>query len=210
MRAARRPRLVTGSRKLVRRTTRTPEPRLRPIKLPTRMEATEARSTPRTATQRTPSIKRRRQAPWDRYKLPQVAKVLPHRAHTAIAALWDKLQMATSMRRRTGMSTRTPGAVGTKPRELPNPPQATQAHRATTNRPPATRGPTLLLLEVMGGRKRAAGHRPSEEAAVAVGGNPGRRVLVVRQAEAAAAAGAVVVKPRVRRKRSQLQLAALV
>src|SRR5260370_39395283 len=85
--------------------------------------------------------------------------------------------MATSMRRRTAMCTRTRGAVGTKPRDLLNPPQA-------------TRGPTLLLLAAMEGRKRVVAHRRLAEAAVEVVGNPGRRVLVVRQA-----AGAVASKP---------------
>ena len=86
-----------------------------------------------------------------------------------------KPQTATSMPRQTAMSTRTPGAVGTRPR-VPLTAQATQE-------------PTLLLLAAMEGRKRAAGHRPLAEAAEAVG-NPGRRVLVVRQAAVVAAAGA--------------------
>ena len=64
-------------------------------------------------------------------------------ASTATVAAWHKPQMATSMRRRTGMSTRTPGAVGTRPRGLLTTPRATQE-------------PTLLLLAAMEGRKRAA------------------------------------------------------
>src|SRR4051812_33262415 len=80
-------------------------------------------------------------------------------AHT-VMRLWAKPQTATSMRGQTAMFTRTPGAVGTKPREA-------------------------VLLRVAGGRKRAAGHRPLAEAA----GNPGPRVLAVRQASVVVAAG---------------------
>ena len=89
--------------------------------------------------------------------------------------------MATSTQRQTATFTRTPGVAGTKPRELLNPPQA-------------TREPTLLLLAAMEGRKRAAGHRLLAEAVVAVVGNHGRRVLVVRQAAVVAVAGAVAGK----------------
>jgi len=76
------------------------------------------------------------------------------------------------------MSTRTPGAVGTKP-------------RAPAITPQATRGPTLLLLAAMEGRKRAAVHPLLAEAEAEAVGNPGRRVPVVRQAAAAVAAGEV-------------------
>src|SRR5258708_1019650 len=185
MHAARRPRLLTARKKLVRRTTRTPEPMPRRIKPPTPMGATEARSTPRTATLRTPSIKLPRKDRWDRYRLRRVAKVSPRRARTATMRPPAKLQVEPSTRRQTAMSTRTPGAVGTRHRALPITPLATRAHRATTR----------LLLTAMESSQRPAGHRPLVAAAEAVG-NPGRRALVVRQAAVVVAAGAVAGKPR--------------
>jgi hypothetical protein len=89
-----------------------------------------------------------------------------------------KPQMETNMQQRTATFTRTPEAVGTKPRELLNPHQA-------------TREPTLLLLAAMEGSKRVVVHRLLAEAEVEVVGNRGRRVLVVRRAAVAAAGGAV-------------------
>src|SRR5271165_308254 len=156
-------------RKPVKRTTPTPERMLRRIRRPTPMGATEARSSPRTATRHTPSIKPRRKGQWARYRLRRVAKVSPHRARMAIMLLRDKPPVEPSMRRQTAMSTRTRGAVGIKPKA-----------RAIT--PQATRGPTLLPLAAMEGRRRVADHRPLAEAVVEVVGNPGRRVLVVPQA----------------------------
>src|SRR5947209_4167606 len=73
-----------------------------------------------------------------------------------------KRQTATSMRGQTAMSTRTPGAVGTKPKE-----------------------PALLLRVAGEDSKRAAAHQPLAGAV----GNPEPRVLVVRQASVAGAAG---------------------
>src|SRR5208337_949398 len=159
-------------RKSVKRTTQTPGRMLRRIKHPTPMGATEARSSQRTATPHTPSIKPPRKGQWARYRLRRVAKVPPRRARTAIMLLRDKPQLEPSMRQQTAMSTRTRGAVGIKPRA-----------RAIT--PQATRGPTLLPLAAMEGRRRAADHRPLAEA----GGNRGRRVLVVRQAAVGEVAG---------------------
>src|SRR5271165_3075161 len=159
-------------RKPVKRTTPTPERMLRRSRRPTPMGATEARSSPRTATRHTPSIKPRRKGQWARYRLRRVAKVSPHRARMAIMLLRDKPPVEPSMRRQTAMSTRTRGVVGIKPKA-----------RAIT--PQATRGPTLLPLVAMEGR-RAADHRPSAEAV----GNRGRRVVGVRQAaEATEVAG---------------------
>jgi hypothetical protein len=86
--------------------------------------------------------------------------------------------MVISMRPQMGMSIRIPGAVGTRPRELPIIRQA-------------TRGRTLRLLTAMEGRKGAAEHRLLEAAAEEGAGNPGKRVLVVRQVAVVAAAGAV-------------------
>src|ERR1700722_14619867 len=103
--------------------------------------------------------------------------------------------MATSMRRRTAMSTRTPGAVGTKPKGRLN--------------PQATREPTPLLLTGMESRQRAAGRRPLAAVAAAVG-NPGRIVLVVRQAAVVVAGGVVVGRARDAPQRSELERAALV
>src|SRR5208283_364430 len=151
-------------RKPVKRTTQIPELMQRRIRRPTPTEAMEARSSQRTATPHTPSIKPRRKGQWAPYRLRRVAKVSPHRARTALTLPRDKPQMETSMRRQTATSTRTRGVVGIKPKA-----------RAIT--PQATRGPTLRPLVAMEGR-RAADHRPSAEAV----GNRGRRVVVVRQA----------------------------
>ncbi|HTF61756.1 MAG TPA: hypothetical protein VK638_03490, partial [Edaphobacter sp.] len=137
------------------------------------MGTMEARSFQRTATPRTPSIKRPRQGQWELYKLRKVARGLPHQAFT-VGGRWAKQQVGTSTRRQTAMSTRTPGAVGIKLTELLNPPQATQ-------------GPTLPLLAAMQGRKEVAGPLPLAEAV----GNPGRRVLVVRTAAVAVVVGEV-------------------
>src|SRR5271165_6430613 len=134
------------------------------------MGATEARWSQRMGRLRIPSIKLQRKGLWDRYRPRRVARVLLRRARTAVLPR-GKRQMATSMRPPTVMSTRTPGAVGRKPR-VRNPAQVTRA----------------LLVDTEG-RKRAAGHLPLAEAV----GNPSRRVLVVRQAAvvvAAVAAGA--------------------
>src|SRR5436190_22618058 len=81
--------------------------------------------------------------------------------------------MVISMPPPTAMYTRIPGAAGVRPR-APHIIQATQA-------------PTRLPLAAMEGRKERADHRHLAAAEV---GNPGRRVLVVRQAVAAAAARA--------------------
>ena len=72
--------------------------------------------------------------------------------------------MATSMRPQTAMSTKIPGAVGSKPREPRNPPQA-------------TREPTPLPHRGFGAaRKRAVGHQPLAE---------GRRRLAIQSGECA-------------------------
>jgi hypothetical protein len=86
--------------------------------------------------------------------------------------------MAISMPPQTATSTRILEAAGIKPRELPNPPQA-------------IREPTLLLLMVMEGRRRAADPLPLVAVEEAVG-NQGRKVHVVPQAAAVAVVGAVV------------------
>src|SRR5450759_1226436 len=147
---------------------------LRRIKPPTPTAATAARSSQRTAILLTPSIKPPRRGLWEQYRLLRAVKVPLRRASTAIVRLRARQPMATSMRRQTGMSTRTPEAVGIRPKAL-------------VITPRVTREPTLLLLGAMGGSKRAAGHRPLAEAEAV--GNPGRRALVVRQAEAGEGAG---------------------
>ena len=63
MLAARRPLPPTARKQSVKPTTRTPEPTPRPIKPPTPTEATEARSTPKTATPPTRSMQPTRTGP---------------------------------------------------------------------------------------------------------------------------------------------------
>jgi hypothetical protein len=72
------------------------------------------------------------------------------------------------MRLPTATSTKTLEAVGIKPRELLNPPQA-------------TREPTLQLLAAMAGRKGAVRLQLLVE--VEVVGNPDKRALAVQPAE---------------------------
>ncbi len=84
MRVAHRPQPRMASSKLVKPTTQTRELMPRHIKPPTPMATTEARSSQRTATPRTPSIKRPRKGLWERYRLRRAAKVLPRRARTAM------------------------------------------------------------------------------------------------------------------------------
>src|SRR5580700_5355088 len=91
---------------------------------------------------------------------------MARRASTATAPQSARLQMATSMRPRTAIPTRTPGAAGRTPTE------ANPAHQAGVR------------------RKRAAGRRPS--AVIAGDGDRSRKAPVVRQVEAAVVAGAVV------------------
>jgi hypothetical protein len=101
---------------------------------------------------------------------------------------WHKPQMATSMRRRMEMSTRTREAVGTRHRVLLNPPQAIPAQ-------------TRLQLKAMEHSQGVLSRRHLAEAEEVVVGNPGRPALVVRRAAVAAAAGAVAGKaPRVANK----------
>ena len=184
MRAVRQPQTRMALKRSGRRTTRTPVPMPRPIKPPTPTEAMEAQSSPRTATPPTPSIRPQRMGRLHRHRLRQEGQPSPRPASMAIVAPRHKPQMGTSTRRQMAMSTRTPGAVGIKPRELRNPPQATPQ---PLNPPQATqvrRQATLRLLAAMEGRKRAAGRRPLAAAGAEVAGNRGRRALVVRRAAA--------------------------
>jgi hypothetical protein len=178
-REAHQPRTPTEARRSVKPTTQTPERMAPRVKPPTLTGTTEARLSPRTARVRTPSIRPLRKDLWDRYKRRRVARVLPRQERTATLP-WARLQMATSMRPQTAMLTRTPGAVGSKLRELRGPLQV-------------TREPIPRLQRDGDSRREAAGHPLSAEAGEAVG-NPGRRALVVRQAAVVAAGGAVAGK----------------
>ena len=115
----------------------------------------------KTAIPHTASIKRRLKEPRARYKPRTAARLLERRVSTT-ALPWVRPQTATSMRQRTVTPTKTRAAAGSNTRwkfQFRSSPKA------------------------MEGRKRAADHRPSAEAA-AEAGNPGRRVLVVRRAGA--------------------------
>ena len=91
-----------------------------------------------------------------------VARLLPARESTT-ALSWVRPPVVTSTLQRTAKPTATPEAAGNK--------------RAEALAIP-------LLLKAGDNRKRAAVHRPSEEAIVA--GSPGRIALVAQQAEAVA------------------------
>src|SRR5271170_7147757 len=127
------------------------------------------------ARRHTLNTKRHRRDLSGRCKLLPEARALLRPAHMATLPR-AKPQMATSMRPPTAMSTRTPGAAGSKLRELRNLPQA-------------TRELIRLLPRGGAGKKRAAPHRLSVGAAEVVG-NPGRTAHVVRQAAVVAAVGA--------------------
>ena len=88
-----------------RRTTRTPAPMPPPIKPATPMEVPEARFTPRMATLRTPSIKRRRKGPRDRYRLRLVARLLPRRAIYGNSAAVGQTASGDKYAPQTAMST---------------------------------------------------------------------------------------------------------
>ncbi len=89
----------TEAQRLAKLTTQIPELTPRHIKPPTPTGTTEARSPPRTATLRTPSIKRPRKGLWEQYRLRRAPKALPRRVRMAIALPLGELRMATSMRR---------------------------------------------------------------------------------------------------------------
>jgi hypothetical protein len=130
-------------------------------KAPMPMGVGEARRCRKTATLRTANIKRRLKEPPARYKPRTAVRLLERRVSTTTLP-WVRPQTATSMRQRTVTPTKTPAVAGRTRMELP----------------------ILQLPKAMEGRKRAADHQPSVEAA-AEAGNPGRRVLVVRRAGAA-------------------------
>src|ERR1700723_2143574 len=88
-----------------------------------------------------------------------------------------KRPTAISMRRRTAMSIRTPGVVGSKPR-VRSPPNITRV------------GAPLLRLVDMELSQRPPLHQLLAERAEAEAGNPERRVPVDRQAAAAVEGGA--------------------
>ena len=67
---------------------------------------------------RTPSIKPPRKDLWEQYKLRRVPKARPRRAQMAIRCRRANCKWQQVCGRPTAMSTRTPGVVGPKPREL--------------------------------------------------------------------------------------------
>src|SRR5260370_29852042 len=108
------------------------------------MAAGEARRFRKTAILRTASIKRRLKEPGVRYKPQRVVRLLERRDSTT-AQRREKPQTVTSMRQRMAKPTPTLGAVGSRREEV--------------------RRTVLPLPRAGGGRKRAADHQPSAEAA---------------------------------------------
>src|ERR1700722_582669 len=183
MRGAHQYRTATALRRLVKRTIQIQEPTPRRTRLPMPTGATEARSFQRTAILPTLSTRLRLKGPWEPAKLRRGAKGLPRPVHTGVP-LPAKRQTATSTPPRMATSTRTPGAAGSRPR-VRNPPNIIRTRAA------------LRRLTGMEGRQKVADQEPLAELTAAVG-NPGQRVLVVRQAAVAAADGAVAGEPTVR------------
>jgi hypothetical protein len=131
------------------------------------------------ATPRTPNIKQQRQGRQAVYKPPRAAKAWRQQGRTAIVVPQDKPQMAISMLQQTEMFTRTPGAAGTKPRELQNLHQAIRVLQQLI----------LPLRAATVDNKKAVGRLPGAEEAVGAG-NRDNLALEVQQV----AAGAVVGK----------------
>src|SRR5260370_10172835 len=138
------------------------------------MAAGEARRFRKTAILRTASIKRRLKEPGVRYKPQRVVRLLERRDSTT-AQRREKPQTVTSMRQRMAKPTPTLGAVGSRREEV--------------------RRTVLPLPRAGGGRKRAADHQPSAEAAAGAG-HPGRPVLVGRRAKGPRVAGETPIQPR--------------
>src|SRR4029077_13597103 len=124
-----------------------------------RMAAMGLRRLRRTAPLSTASIKRTRMDPPHRHTLRMAPRLMARRVNTATAPQLARPPVATSMLRRTEMFTKTPEAVGSKPRAR-----------------------VLLRLTAMDSRKRVAG-RPLL-AAEAEDGSPGQRALVAQRAVA--------------------------
>jgi hypothetical protein len=117
-----------------------------------------------------------------------VARLMARRGRTTVPP-WAKPQMATSMRRRTAKPIAIPAAVGVRKMEVrPITPILRNPARVTRTR--ANRGAVQVVRAAGDRRRRAAGHQLS--IAEAEAGNPGRKVLVVRQAWAVGVAGAAV------------------
>ena len=163
-------RMATAAQVPVKHTTQGPGPlpRLCKVLMPT--EAGGARRLRKTAPLLTASIKPLHKEPQGRCTLRMGLQLMAHRVSTETALRSVRPQMATSMRPRTAIPTRTPGAAGAAIR--------------TILRNPAHQAGDL--------RKRAAGHRPS--AAVVGGGDRSRKVPVVRQVEAVVVVGAAAAE----------------
>jgi len=143
----------------------------RPIKLPTPMEVTELRRTPRTAKPQPRSMRAMHTGPLQRCKVRMVPRLLPGPPPAVNITPRAKAPMVRSMPSKTATSTRTPGAAGSK------------LNQSQTTTPEAVRP----LPKAGDSRRRAADHPPMAEAQTV--GNPGRRVLEVRTAAAAVEVG---------------------
>ena len=134
-------------------------PRINP---PTPLGVTEARRSQGTARPLIHSTKLLPRALWERIKARQEPRVQPPQAHMVVLR-WARPPVAPSTRSRTGMSTRTPVADGSKRREPRSPARV-------------IREAIPLPQEV--GESRGGAAKPRLPSA-GMGGNPGRRVLEV-------------------------------
>src|SRR4029077_4913983 len=183
MRVVPRSRTATVPPALLKRTTQGPGRLPLLFKGPMPMGAMEPRRFRKTVTPPTASIKRPLKEPQVRCTLRTAVRLMVRQVSTAIALLWVRPPMATSMRPRTATSIATPGAAGAEIRTIRSrraprltPVKVRQAIRAAPRNPAHQAGAD---------RKGVADQRHSVEAAE-VAGNPGRQVRAVQQAGAAA------------------------
>jgi hypothetical protein len=202
MRVARRHPGPTAARQRLKRTTQIRERMPQLIKPPMPTETMETRFTPRMARRPTRSIRLRPMVPRERCKLQRAARVRLRALLTAIRAR-TKRPMVTSTRRRTATSTRTPAAVGSKPKEPHiTIAQVTREARTTTaqvprNRTTTARVPrkarTTMAQVPRAGQALTKGTDSRNTAAprplAAADGNRERTALAVPIVEVAAAAG---------------------
>src|SRR5579862_7085131 len=168
-RGAERPPTATAASVPAKRITQGPGLLLRPYKDRTPMEATGPPQFRKTATPPTASIRRPLRERQVKCTLQMGVQRTARRESMATALPSGRPPMATSMRRRTAIRTKTleVGGVGTP--TIP---------RNTT---PVTREAILVQPKAGADKKRAADHRRSAEPA-AVAGNPSRQAHAVHQA----------------------------
>jgi len=157
----------TGPRQLAKHTTQgrgRPAPHINP---PMPMGITEPLKFPRTARLRIHNMKLLRRDPSERIKAAMEPGGQQRQAHTAMLR-WARPRAAPSTPRKTGMSTKTAEADGSKPREPQGPDPVIRAPR----------GKAIPLPPEVGERRGRAVEDPLPTAGM--GGNRDRKALEVR------------------------------